>query len=145
VRIVALAAAVALLAGCASDPAARPGERRPAPPSAKARRELHLVAGHDRPGEPCGADAGPLVEIVARETFFSPSCLRIRPGQRVVLRNLGNATHNFSLREAGIAVDVTSAGRGRTRPLPETLARGTYEFFCRFHASAGMVGTVTLT
>ncbi len=60
---------------------------------------------------------------------------------RVVLPNLGQAPHNFSVDALGISVDMPI---GQTVETTITAPAGTYEFYCNVpgHAPAGMVGTL---
>ncbi len=60
---------------------------------------------------------------------------------RVMLPNLGQAPHNFSIDALGISVDLPV---GQTVETTVNAPAGTYEFFCNVpgHAPAGMVGTL---
>ena len=58
---------------------------------------------------------------------------------RVILPNLGQAQHNFSIDALGISVDMPV---GQTVETKINAPAGTYEYYCNVpgHAQAGMVG-----
>ncbi len=60
---------------------------------------------------------------------------------RVMLPNLGQVPHNFSIDALGISVDLPV---GQTVETTINAPAGTYEFYCNVpgHAPAGMVGTL---
>lgn len=141
----ALLGLVLLLAGCGSGdpPEARPTQ---GPPTENVQRESHLVAGHDRPEMPC-LEAGPSdppPELEMGDTFFAPTCVVLRGGSELRVANGGALTHSLGIRAAGIEVDV-EPGEASDVSLDDLRGAGATEFFCRFHASAGMTGTITVT
>lgn len=135
---------VLLVAACApgEPPGARPSA---APPTEKVQRESHLVAGHDRPEHPCLEDAGPgpLPELVMGDTFFEPTCIVLRGRHDLRLTNAGSLSHSFGIRAAGVELDL-EPGAVEQISLKALRHLGETEFFCRFHASAGMTGTITV-
>lgn len=131
-----LSAVVLVLAACGSDGAASGREV----PSEETRRQLHLVAGHDRPVSCATAGRGAVV-VRLRETFFEPACLTVGAGQPIRLVNDGNARHNVTIRAARIFIDLPPGARRSVR-LPQSDA--TLAVFCRFHVSAGMRATITV-
>jgi plastocyanin len=130
-----LALVAVLLAGCGG---ADPASTRPAV-SDDTRRQLHLVAGHDRPAS-CERVPAEGVKVVVRETFFEPACLEIPAGAPIRFVNQGKARHNVKVRAAQVSVDLEpGALRSITLSVP-----GSVEAFCRYHVAAGMTMTITV-
>lgn len=128
--------AAVLLAACG---AADPPPTRPAT-SDDARRQLHLVAGHDRPVHCVTAPAEGAV-VVLRETFFEPACLTVPSGAPIRFRNRGNARHNVTVRAAGASLDLAPGDRGAVRVAP---TGSPVEIFCRYHVAAGMTMSIAV-
>lgn len=133
-----------LAAGCASSEAP---EVRPSggPPPEKVQRESHLVAGHDRPELPCleAGPSDPMPELEMGDTFFQPTCVMLRGQDELRIANGGALTHSFSIRSAEVDVRV-EPGEAEGLSLEAVRGAGATEYFCRFHASAGMTGTITV-
>ena len=72
---------------------------------------------------------------------FVPSDFSIKAGSKITLRNEGQALHNFSVEGQDISHDVQP---GETETEDLELSPGTYQFFCEYHRSAGMTGTLTV-
>ncbi len=143
----AIALVLAVLAGaaCGASSGSEPSTRT-ASEEARSRRELHLVAGHDRPVEPCTDVSASATEplIVAGESFFAPSCLVVSAGQSLVVRNEGNALHNLTVDGTWFGVDVPPGGEIRVPSLARVVGAnpGTYTYSCTYHSASGMVGRV---
>lgn len=99
------------------------------------------------------AESGPASTVAAGpttiETYdfrFDPTSLTIKAGQTVHLsvHNEGQAEHNFSLKEAKVNVDVP-AGTDKDLTFTAPATAGTYTFFCEYHQSRGMKGTIQVT
>ncbi|HEX6261577.1 MAG TPA: hypothetical protein VF097_01885 [Actinomycetota bacterium] len=135
---------VLLASGCTGT---EPPEAGPTgtPPAEQIQRESHLVAGHDRPELPC-LEAGPddpPPRLEMGDTFFAPSCVVLRGRHDLRLANGGALEHSFGVRDAGVSVDLEPGASGEVS-LEDLRGSGSTEFFCRFHASAGMTGTITV-
>ncbi len=74
---------------------------------------------------------------------FQPDCLTVSGASRFRLSNQGSVRHNFSIAGTGVSVDVGPGHRVSEAPLQRSgVTPGTYRFFCRFHQSRGMTGTI---
>lgn len=144
VRAAPLILVLLLLSGCGPG---EPGEavKPPSPPSDRVRRESHLVAGHDRPALPCleAAPSDPVPELEMGDTYFAPACVSLRGRADLRLVNRGALEHSFGVRAAGLEVGVGPGAVERVS-LEELRGRGPVEIFCRFHAAAGMTGTISV-
>jgi plastocyanin len=86
------------------------------------------------------AEAGE--ELVALlDDEFEPACFAISSTQGLQLANSGSRTHNFSI-EGALDVDVEPGGRTNTPALETVVEPGTYDFFCKYHRDAGMIGVI---
>lgn len=140
----AMVCLVLLVTACASG---GPPEARPTkgPSTEKVQRESHLVAGHDRPQLPCleagPSDPPPVLEM--GDTFFAPTCVVLRGRHDLRIANGGALTHSFGVRAPRVRTVVDPGAVGDVS-LDGLRGAGATEFFCRFHASAGMTGTITV-
>jgi plastocyanin len=73
---------------------------------------------------------------------FAPAKLTVSKGANLTITNVGTAQHTFTIQGKGI--DVVN-DPGQSQKVTISLAPGTYTFICRFHASLGMKGTITVT
>jgi plastocyanin len=74
---------------------------------------------------------------------FVPATFSIKSGSSITMKNVTTAIpHTFTVQGQGI--DVTN-DPGRSQKVKIDLAPGKYPFFCRFHVSQGMKGTLTVT
>jgi plastocyanin len=81
-----------------------------------------------------------LFQLVMQNTSFSPSCVIAKSSQSIKIENKDGILHNFSIPGTVIDVDVQP---GQTfNGESAGLAPGTYPFFCKYHKSLGMAGTV---
>ncbi len=88
------------------------------------------------------ASARSSTTVVQRNYSFSPSTLNVTQGSTVVVQNATASTqHTFTV--SGQGIDVVTDG-GQTSSVTIDLAPGTYPFVCRFHAAAGMTGTLVV-
>lgn len=144
-RTVSLMILLVVGAACGSPSVSAPPART-ASEEARSRRELHLVAGHDRPAEPCMDATASATDpvIVARESFFAPACLIVSAGQSLVVRNEGNALHNLTVDGTWFGVDVPPGAEIRVPSLARVVGAnpGTYTYSCTYHSASGMVGRV---
>ena len=82
--------------------------------------------------------------ISAQDFFFTPSSLTGTAGQKVTisLTNDGSAAHNFSITDQNVDVTVQP---GQSQDIKVTFPEsGSVQFFCSFHQSQGMVGTLAV-
>lgn len=74
--------------------------------------------------------------------YFEPTVLEGEAGQTLTLEafNEGDATHNLTIADQGIDVDVEAGGEAEIEvTFPES---GTLVFECRYHAGQGMIGAL---
>jgi plastocyanin len=89
--------------------------------------------------------SGNQVTITMVDFNFKPSAVTASTSQDIVLTNNGSALHNFSITSLGIDQDV-QPGQTVTLTAPgPSVKPGSYDFFCKYHKSQGMVGTLTAT
>ena len=88
-----------------------------------------------------GGSAAPTISQINYQ--FSPSTLTVKSGSTLAVKDATTGTpHNFTV--TGKGIDVTNAA-GQTQTVTISLPPGTYAFFCKFHVSMGMKGTLTVT
>jgi plastocyanin len=83
-------------------------------------------------------------EISTQDFFFTPANLTGTAGQKVTITvsNDGSAAHNFSITDQDIDVTVQPGQSQDVKVVfPDS---GSVEFFCSFHQSQGMVGTLAV-
>lgn len=83
--------------------------------------------------------------VTASEFSFDPNTITVNEGDRVriVFRNAGSLSHNFTLEGLGVA--SKTIGSNRTDTLEFTApAKGAYKFFCSVgtHRASGLEGTL---
>jgi plastocyanin len=71
-----------------------------------------------------------------------PSTIHVKHGTTLVLNNVSDAAHTFTVTGQGIDVETQP---GETSQVTIDLKPGTYPFVCRFHRSLGMTGTLVVT
>jgi plastocyanin len=88
-----------------------------------------------------GSSGGPVT--VSQANFsFSPSTFTVKSGDTITVKNTTSSTqHTFTI--TGQTVDVTM-DPGTSQKVKISLPPGSYPFICRFHASQGMTGTLTV-
>ncbi len=91
------------------------------------------------PTETAASPAGDTLRM--RDNEFVPSEFTVQAGSEITLQNEGQAPHTFTIEGENIDHEV-QAGETETESLE--LQPGTYDFVCRFHEAAGMVGTLTV-
>jgi plastocyanin len=118
-----------LLAACSSSSSATPPATAPPAPASSAAP---------------ATSAGPSVATLTQDNFaFSPTKLTVKSGSTITLTDANAATsHNFTI--DGQGVNVTNAP-GQSQDVTLNLQPGTYPFYCSFHVSQGMKGTLTVT
>jgi len=85
------------------------------------------------------------IEITAEEFEFSPTEIKMEPGQplELTLNNKGAIAHNVTFTDSDIATETIQGG-GKTTVTTTFDEPGRYEFICSVpgHANAGMRGVV---
>ena len=82
------------------------------------------------------------VRIAMEDNHFQPPSLSVASGAELELDNEGDSPHTFTIDGQGIDTQVAAGGQDK---ITLDLAPGTYSFFCRFHQSLGMKGSITVT
>lgn len=94
--------------------------------------------------------SGPTIELRMTEFRFTPQVLELEAGDSVALVNDGKATHSFEClaQQQQGSRGACGVSPGDVQPgLTEVVkfaAAGQYDFFCRYHASRGMVGRLVV-
>ena len=92
------------------------------------------------------AESAGAFTIESHDILFEPAELEIPADTTVtiVLPNLGDAPHNFSIDALDISVDIAP---GETQEVQINAPAGEYEYYCNVpgHREAGMVGTLVVS
>jgi uncharacterized cupredoxin-like copper-binding protein len=82
------------------------------------------------------------IEVQLNDDYFNPKVINIPNGKMsmLVLKNVGNKEHTFTVTKLGIDVEV-QPGQTKTITVQPKMP-GTYELACRYHYNQGMVGNV---
>lgn len=85
------------------------------------------------------------VSITAQDYSFQPAQISGVAGKpfRVTITNQGNATHSFVIDELNINQTISPGQQATVTVSPS--GAGQLTFYCRFHRSSGMQGTLTVT
>ncbi|HXG41863.1 MAG TPA: cupredoxin domain-containing protein [Dehalococcoidia bacterium] len=80
--------------------------------------------------------------VRALDFSFSPSRISAQAGQplTVTVRNDGQAPHTFTIQDLNVDITVQP---GQSMTVTFTPRAASYTFVCRFHAGAGMTGTLS--
>jgi len=91
-----------------------------------------------------GGGGGASALTVTQSNYqFSPATVTVKSGDTITLTDSDPTTpHNFTVK--GSSIDVTNQG-GQSQNVTINLKPGTYSFFCQFHVSLGMKGTLVVT
>ncbi len=76
------------------------------------------------------------------DNYFQPKTLKGAAGKKITveLKNEGKAEHNFTLSDQGIDQDLEP---GKTAEVTVTVPKSrTLTFYCKYHRSQGMTGTL---
>jgi plastocyanin len=87
------------------------------------------------------AASGPKLQIQAGDSFFDPTCQTGVPAGTVTLtvHNGGQQLHNISVPGQGIDTDVAA---GQTITVKVKLGGKPLPYFCKYHRTSGMVGSL---
>jgi len=93
----------------------------------------------DDPSQPYGITAIDYHFHDAHPTF------PLAPGRTVTWTNDGSVVHNVTFPQFGYSKDIPLGGTIAIRDLGRKLGGpGTYTFYCAYHESLGMVGTIVI-
>lgn len=82
----------------------------------------------------------PVIRISAERFHFSPSQIRLKEGDEVILELTSEDTiHGFRVGAADLNVIIPARGRGRTRVLFRAHKEGRYPFECSRACGAGHI------
>jgi len=142
-RVVVAAAALTLLAaacGSSSSPSSSGSSSGGTTSSASAGTTGTGGGGTTTSG---GGGSGASTETISQANYtFTPSKPSVKSGDTVTIKNTTTDTpHNFTV--TGQNIDVTLQP-GKSAKVKIDLPPGTYPFFCSFHQSLGMTGTLTV-
>ena len=82
------------------------------------------------------------LDVSAQNFFFTPNQISGTAGEKVTfhITNSGDTTHNFSIDSLNIDQDIDA---GQSADVQVTFpSSGSVEFYCSFHKSLGMTGTL---
>ena len=91
-----------------------------------------------------GTASGGSIEIDQQDFDFSPTFVAVPKGVTTVTvttKNTGSTQHTFTVPVANIDV-VLNPGQTMVQTVP--ISKGGILFYCRFHKSLGMQGTITV-
>lgn len=94
------------------------------------------------PASPVGAVSATVQQGAGGQLVFSPASLTVKKGDIIEVSDVASIPHTFTI--TGQDVDVVNSG-GQSQDVAIDLAPGTYTFFCSFHVSQGMQGTLIVT
>jgi plastocyanin len=153
-RTIILVAVLAVAgAACASGSGSGSGGRYGAPPATSAASPTGQASTSGGSGGynygsggygTGGGSTGAVALTVTQANFsFSPSTVKVKSGATIEVVNSTSGTpHTFTVPGKGIDVTVNPSS---SEKIKIDLPAGTYPFECRFHASMGMTGTLTVT
>jgi len=90
-----------------------------------------------------GATGTSALTVTQNNFQFAPTKVTVASGSTITVQNQNGTTpHTFTIKSSPI--DVVN-DHGQSSDVTIDLPPGTYTFFCRFHVSLGMKGTLTVT
>lgn len=136
-----LAVSLFLISACGTEPVAT---TTPAATDTSMRDATKKTAPTTTATSPVTATKTQVFTIEAGSFYFKPNALTVKVNQPVTLRFKSSGTHNFSLAEFGVDVDLSGEAGEVTFTPTKT---GTFQFFCNVgrHRQIGQVGTMTVT
>lgn len=90
---------------------------------------------------PAAGGSGVQVPVDAQNFQFTPSTITVKPGDKVTVTvsNKDSFLHNFSISELSVSQDIAA---NSTQAISFTATSSNLQFFCKYHKSKGMVGTL---
>jgi len=139
-KVMVAAAVVTLLASaCSSSNSPSSGSSSAGPTSSAGTTGTSSGGGTTTSG---GSGATSTDTISEVNYTFNPSKPLVKSGSAITIKNTTTDTpHNFTV--TGQNIDVTLQP-GKSAKVKIDLPPGTYPFFCSFHQSLGMTGTLTV-
>jgi plastocyanin len=90
-----------------------------------------------------GASGASALTVTQDNFQFDPTKVTVASGDTITVQNLNGTTpHTFTIKSSDI--DIVN-DHGLSTEVKIDLPPGTYTYFCRFHVSLGMKGTLTVT
>jgi plastocyanin len=83
-------------------------------------------------------------EVELDNFYFKPTVIQGKPGQTLTLdlKNEGSVEHNFTLSDQNIDADIEAGKSAKVKvKIPKS---GTISFFCKYHQSKGMAGSLAV-
>jgi plastocyanin len=83
-------------------------------------------------------------ELTETDFEFVPATFAMRTDQSVTINNEGQTVHNFSIEGTVADVDTQAGETTALEAIGGAAGPGTYNFFCKYHRSQGMTGTIII-
>lgn len=90
------------------------------------------------------ATDGAPASITMFDTYFEPACFSVSSTQSISLANAGDVEHNFSIRNTSVDLDLDPGEEITTEALGDVVDFGTFQYYCEYHETQGMVGVLTI-
>ncbi|MGZ8565950.1 MAG: cupredoxin domain-containing protein [Actinomycetota bacterium] len=127
---------VAAMAGCSSD------TETPTAPAADGSISTSSSTSSTPTSSSASPSEEPLADVVMSNFFFDPDEITVTSGDDLSLFNASaSSSHSFTV--TGQSIDVIVELQTEASATID-LEAGTYPFVCKFHESAGMVGTLVV-
>jgi plastocyanin len=99
--------------------------------------------GSGAPANCSDESTGAVFKLVQQNFAFHPKCVKVKSAQSMSIQNKDSVLHNITIPGTPVNVDIQpgTTFNGESAHL----APGTYPFFCKFHKSSGMTGTLVVT
>jgi plastocyanin len=142
-RVVVAAATLTLLAAACGSSSSPSSGNSPAGTGSSASAGTTGTSNGGGTTTTSGGGGGTPTDTISEANYsFTPSKPSVKSGTTVTLKNTTTDTpHNFTV--TGQNIDVTLQP-GKSAKVKIDLPPGTYPFFCSFHQSLGMTGTLTV-
>ena len=139
----ALALALGLVAAaCGEEPTIRGGQGQPGGEDTPAGDAFDITQAEDHGAADLSGQSETSLEL--DDFYFEPTVLVGEPGQTlsIELENEGQAAHTFTLDDGSVDEEVGPGDKVEVDvDFPDS---GHFRFTCRFHASGGMVGALSV-
>ena len=80
--------------------------------------------------------------VSARDNFFTPPSITIQTGETLTWTNEGQSAHTVTAAGGSFDSGNLNPGQGFSHTFTQS---GTFAYYCQYHRSLGMKGTVTVT
>ncbi len=85
-----------------------------------------------------------MFELTEKDFAFEPSVFAMRTDQSISIHNEGQTVHNFSIEGTVADVDTQAGETTALEAIGGAAEPGTYNLFCKYHRSQGMIGTIII-